>query len=58
MEEFLIQLKSNRFVRYATLGGLVVLGYVFGGVLTAIFTLVGVALGRMSYNDHVEDVDL
>ncbi len=58
MEEFLVQLKSNRFVRYSTLGGFVLVSYLLGGLLTAVIAGAGLALGRMSYNDHIDDIDL
>ena len=59
MEEFIIQLKINRIVRYSVISGFVLLTYVISGNWFTVFVaLIGLILGRISYNDHVEDMDI
>jgi len=60
MEEFIFQLKSNRFVRYSVLGGFILISYVVtnGSLLSTALVGAGLLLGRMSYNDAVDDIDV
>ena len=58
MEEFVHQLKTNRTVRYATVGAAVVGAYVTGGFWGVILASAGFVLGRLSYNDAIEDMDV
>ncbi|MGK5093359.1 hypothetical protein WDW89_15285 [Deltaproteobacteria bacterium TL4] len=56
MEELLFQFKSNKLVRYTVLILFVLLSYVFSGgtFLTTLFALIGLFLGRLSYDDYVD----
>jgi len=53
-------LKSNRFVRYSVLGGFILISYVVtnGSILSTALVGAGLLLGRMSYNDAVDDIDV
>ena len=59
MEEFVHQLKTNRTVRYATVGATAVVAYLTGGGLWGVILIVaGFVLGRLSYNDAIEDMEV
>ena len=58
MEEFVHQLKTNRTVRYVTVGATVVVAYQTGGFWGVVLAVVGFVLGRLSYNDTIEDMDV
>ena len=60
MEEFFYQFKTNRVVKWTVLSAFVLVAFVFSerSVFTGIFTLLGIALGRLSYNDHVDRMDV
>ncbi|MDE0908645.1 MAG: hypothetical protein OSB18_14870 [SAR324 cluster bacterium] len=58
MEEFVHQLKTNRTVRYATVGATAVVAYLTGGLWGVILTVAGFVLGRLSYNDAIEDMEV
>ena len=58
MEEFITQLKINRFFRYSVISGFVILAYLLGGAIAVLIAVCGVFLGRLSYNDIVEDLDI
>ncbi len=58
MEEFITQLKNNRFVRYSVLSGFVLLAYLLGGVVAILIAVCGLVLGRLSYNDVIDDLDI
>ena len=58
MEEFVHQLKTNRTVRYATVGATAVVAYLAGGLWGVILTVAGFVLGRLSYNDAIEDMEV
>jgi hypothetical protein len=59
MEEFIFQLKSNPFVRFSVLGGFLLVSYVVSGsLLTTALVAIALLLGRMSYNDAVDDIDV
>ena len=58
MEEFKTQLKNNPFVRYTTLGGFFLMAYLLGGAVATLIAVCGIFLGRLSYNDVVDDLDI
>ena len=58
MEEFITQLKNNRFVRYSVLSGFVLLAYLLGGAVAILIAVCGLVLGRLSYNDVLDDLDI
>ena len=58
MEEFITQLKNNRFVRYSVLSGFVLLAYLLGGAVAILIAACGLVLGRLSYNDVIDDLDI
>ena len=58
MEEFITQLKINRFFRYSVISGFVILAYLLGGAIAVFIAVCGVFLGRLSYNDIVDDLDI
>lgn len=58
MEKFVHQLKTNRTVRYATVGAATVVAYLTGGFWGVILIAAGFVLGRLSYNDAIEDMDV
>ena len=58
MEEFITQLKNNRFVRYSVLSGFVLLSYLLGGAVAILIAVCGLVLGRLSYNDVIDDIDI
>ena len=58
MEEFITQLKINRFFRYSVIIGFVILAYLLGGAIAVLIAVCGVFLGRLSYNDIVDDLDI
>ena len=58
MEEFITQLKNNRFFRYSVLSGFVLLAYLLGGAVAILIAVCGMVLGRLSYNDVVDDLDI
>jgi len=58
MEEFVHQLKTNRTVRYATVGTTAVVAYLTGGLWGVILIVAGFVLGRLSYNDAIEDMEV
>jgi hypothetical protein len=58
MEEFVHQLKTNRTVRYATVGATAVVAYLTSGLWGVILTVAGFVLGRLSYNDAIEDMEV
>ena len=58
MEEFITQLKNNRFVRYSVLSGFVLLAYLLGGAVAILIAVSGLVLGRLSYNDVIDDLDI
>ncbi|MAD82921.1 MAG: hypothetical protein CL912_08150 [Deltaproteobacteria bacterium] len=58
VEEFITQLKNNRFVRYSVLSGFVLLAYLLGGAVAILIAVCGLVLGRLSYNDVIDDLDI
>ena len=58
MEEFITQLKNNRFFRYSVLSGFVLLAYLLGGAVAILIAVCGLVLGRLSYNDVIDDLDI
>ena len=58
MEEFITQLKNNRFVRYSVLSGFVLLAYLLGGAVAILIAVCGLVLGRLSYTDVIDDLDI
>ena len=58
MEEFITLLKNNRFVRYSVLSGFVLLAYLLGGAVAILIAVCGLVLGRLSYNDVIDDLDI
>ncbi|MDC0223923.1 hypothetical protein OAK62_00595 [Deltaproteobacteria bacterium] len=58
MEEFITQLKINRFFRYSVISGFVILAYLLGGAIAVLIAVCGVFIGRLSYNDIVDDLDI
>ena len=58
MEEFVHQLKTNRTVRYATVGATAVIASLTGGLWGVILIVAGFVLGRLSYNDAIEDMEV
>ena len=58
MEEFITQLKNNRFIRYSVLSGFVLLAYLLGGAVAILIAVCGLVLGRLSYNDVIDDIDI
>ena len=58
MEEFITQLKNNRFVRYSVLSGFVLLAYLLGRAVAILIAVCGLVLGRLSYNDVIDDLDI
>ena len=58
MEEFVTQLKINRFFRYSVISGFVILAYLLGGAIAVLIAVCGVFIGRLSYNDIVDDLDI
>jgi len=45
-------------VRYATVGATAVVAYLTGGLWGVILTVAGFVLGRLSYNDAIEDMEV
>ena len=58
MEEFVTQLKINRFFRYSVISGFVILAFLLGGAVSVLIAVCGIFLGRLSYNDIVDDLDI
>ena len=58
MEDFITQFKNTRFVRYSVLGGFVLLAYLLGGAVAILIAVSGLVLGRLSYNDVIDDLDI
>ena len=58
MEEFVTQLKMNRFFRYSVISGFVILAFLLGGAVAVLIAVCGIFLGRLSYNDIVDDLDI
>ena len=58
MEEFITQFKNNRLVRYSVLSGFVLLAYLLGGAVAILIAVSGLFLGRLSYNDVIDDLDI
>tara|TARA_B100001175_G_C19368072_1_gene570372 strand:+ start:126 stop:335 length:210 start_codon:yes stop_codon:yes gene_type:complete len=58
VEEFVTQLKINRFFRYSVISGFVILAYLLGGAIAVLIAVCGVFIGRLSYNDIVDDLDI
>jgi len=58
VEEFITQFKNNRFVRYSVLSGFVLLAYLLGGAVAILIAVSGLFLGRLSYNDVIDDLDI
>ena len=58
MEEFVTQLKINRFFRYSVISGFVILAFLLGGAVAVLIAFCGIFLGRLSYNDIVDDLDI
>jgi hypothetical protein len=58
VEEFIKQFKNNRFVRYSVLSGFVLLAYLLGGAVAILIAVSGLFLGRLSYNDVIDDLDI
>ena len=58
MEEFITQLKINRFFRYSVISGFVILAFLLGGAVAVLIAVCGIFLGRLSYNDIVDDLDI
>ena len=58
MKEFVTQLKINRFFRYSVISGFVILAYLLGGAIAVLIAVCGVFIGRLSYNDIVDDLDI
>ena len=58
VEEFVTQLKINRLFRYSVISGFVILAYLLGGAIAVLIAVCGVFLGRLSYNDIVDDLDI
>jgi len=58
VEEFITQFKNNRFVRYSVLSGFVLLAYLLGGAVAILIAVAGLFLGRLSYNDVIDDLDI
>ena len=58
MEEFNTQFKKNPFVRYTVLGGFILLAFLLGGAVAVLIAVCGIFLGRLSYNDVVDDLDI
>ena len=58
MEVFITQLKNNSFVLYSVLSGFVLLAYLLGGAVAILIAICGLVLGRLSYNDVIDDLDI
>ena len=60
MNEFIHQFKSNRIVRYTIIVAFVLFAFVFSGrsYFTTLVGIAGLGLGRLSYNDHIDDFDV
>jgi len=58
VEDFITQFKNNRFVRYSVLSGFVLLAYLLGGAVAILIAVSGLVLGRLSYNDVIDDLDI
>ena len=58
MADFITQFKNNRFVRYSVLSGFVLLAYLLGGAVAILIAVSGLVLGRLSYNDVIDDLDI
>ena len=58
MEEFITQFKNNRIVRYSVLSGFVLLAYLLGGAIAILIAVCGLFLGRLSYNEVIDDLDI
>jgi len=58
VEDFITQFKNNRFVRYSVLSGFVLLAYLLGGAVAILIAVSGLFLGRLSYNDVIDDLDI
>ena len=58
MEDFITQFKNNRIVRYSVLSGFVLLAYFLGGAVGILIAVFGLFLGRLSYNDVIDDLDI
>jgi len=55
-EELIQKYKTNKMVKGGVIGGFLLVAYIFGG-LNLIFAVVGLGLGYLAYNDHVDGVE-
>ncbi len=58
MEDLIKQFKNNRIVRYAILVIFLLLAYMFSGFAAIITGIIGLILGRLSYNDVVDELEV
>ena len=58
-DNFVKEFKTNKVVRYSVMGGFLAIAYLLpNSFFNLIFALVGLGLGYISFNDHVDDSDL
>lgn len=60
MKEFVYQLKTNRFVRYAVILVFILFAYLVTGrsIFATLVVIAGMVIGRLSYNDQVDKIDV
>ena len=60
MNEFWQQFRNNKMVRYGTLGGFILLSYIFSGgnFFTTLISIAGLWLGRKSVNEPLDEIKL
>ena len=58
MEDIITQFKNNHIVRYSVMSGFVLLAYLLGGAVAILIAICGLLLGRLSYNDVIDDLDI
>ena len=58
MQEFKTQFKKNPLFRHTVLGGFILLAFLLGGAVAVLIAVCGIFLGKLSYNDAVDDLDI
>tara|TARA_B100001142_G_scaffold318595_1_gene360912 strand:+ start:117 stop:293 length:177 start_codon:yes stop_codon:yes gene_type:complete len=58
VQEFKTQFKNNPLFRYTVLGGFILLAFLLGGAVAVLIAVCGIFLGKLSYNEAVDDLDI
>ncbi len=53
-DELLQQYKTNPVYKYGIIGAFLLLAYILPGGMNLIFAVLGLGLGYLAYNDHVD----